>query len=359
MGDTKIMDEKKKIKIAVLMGGHSAERDVSLATGAGVIRGLRDAGYNAVGIDTALGARQLTENKIKELSKIEENPPSTTDLSELDVSTTIQTVSSPDLKSVDMVFIALHGGIGENGTIQALLDMAGIPYTGSGVLASAAAMDKVTAKRVVSAAGIPTPDYFVRPSGDPGEMEQLIRTIEDTIGFPVVIKPNDQGSSVGLNIAMKPSELDKYVKEAKEYSDKVLFEKLIEGRELTVSVLGDEALPVAEVIPKDGFYDYQHKYTPGLADKIVPAPLSEDETAEVQKLGLTAFSALNCRGYARIDFRYSKDKKWYFLEANTLPGMTQTSLVPKAAQAAGIEFPELLERIVQIALDDFKKGKIG
>ncbi|UCE67902.1 MAG: D-alanine--D-alanine ligase [Candidatus Zixiibacteriota bacterium] len=351
------MDEKKKIRIAVLMGGYSAERDVSLATGAGVIKGLRDAGYNAIGIDTAMGASQLSENKIKELSKIEENPPSNTDLSELDASATIQTVSSPDLKNVDMVFIALHGGMGENGTIQALLDIVGIPYTGSGVLASAVAMDKVAAKRIVSAAGVPTPDYFVKASSEINDMDELVKAIENTIGFPLVIKPNDQGSSVGLNIAMRPSELEKYVKQAKEYSDRVLFEKMIEGRELTVSILGNEALPVAEVIPKGGFYDYQHKYTPGLADKIVPAPLSEDETAEVQKLGLIAFRALNCRGYARIDFRYSKDKKWYFLEANTLPGMTRTSLVPKAAKAAGIEFPGLLERIVRIALDDFKRGK--
>jgi len=353
------MDEKKKIKIAVLMGGHSAERDVSLATGAGVINGLREAGYTAIGIDTALGANQLSENKIKELSRIEENPPSTTDLSELDARTAIQTVSSPDLKNVDMVFIALHGGIGENGTIQALLDMAGIPYTGSGVLASAAAMNKVTAKRIVSAAGVATPDYFVKESSNLENTEELVRTIEDTVGFPVVVKPNDQGSSVGLNIAQSPSEIKEMVDVAKEYSEKILFEKFIEGRELTVSILGDEALPVAEVVPKDGFYDYYHKYTPGMADKTIPAPLSEEETRAVQKLGLDAFRALNCRGYARIDFRYSDDKKWYFLEANTLPGMTQTSLVPKAARAAGIEFPELLERIVQIALDDFKKGKIG
>lgn len=351
------MDEKKKIKIAVLMGGHSAERDVSLATGTGVINGLRTAGYNAIGIDTALGANQLSEEKINELSRIEENPPSTNELAKLDVDTTIQTVSSPDLKNVDVVFIALHGGIGENGTIQALLDMVGIPYTGSGVLASAAAMDKVTAKRIVSAAGITTADYFYKDSDAIHDMNGLIKTINDSIGFPVVIKPNDQGSSVGLNIAQSPSDLKSMVDTAKEYSDKVLFEKYIAGRELTVSILGDQALPVAEVIPKDGFYDYHHKYTPGLADKVVPAPLSDEETAEIQRLGLAAFKALGCQGYARVDFRYSEDKKWYFLEANTLPGMTQTSLVPKAAKAAGIEFPELLERIVEIALDDFKKGK--
>jgi len=238
------MDDKKKIKIAVLMGGHSAERDVSLATGAGVIKGLSDAGFDAIGIDTALGANQLSENKINELAKIEENPPSTNELAELDVSTTIQTVSSPDLKNVDMVFIALHGGIGENGTIQALLDMVGIPYTGSGVLASAAAMDKVTAKRIVSAAGIPTPDYFIRRSGDITDIEDLAKTIVETIGFPVVIKPNDQGSSVGLNIARSAEELREFIDIARGYSEIILFEKFIEGRELTVSVLGNEALPV-------------------------------------------------------------------------------------------------------------------
>ncbi len=351
------MAQKKKLTVAVLMGGHSAERDVSLATGAGVIDGLRKAGHNAVGIDTAFGAGQLTGKTVKELSKIEKNPPSTTDLESLDHRTTIQTINSQDLKNVDLVFIALHGGIGENGTIQALLDIVGVPYTGSGLLASAVAMDKLAAKRIVSAAGIPTPDYFVRQSANIGAISDLIETIKGGVGFPVVVKPNDQGSSVGLNIANSPSELEEIVNTAKKYSDKLLFEKYIEGRELTVSMLGDQPLPVAEVVPKDGFYDYHHKYTPGMSDKIVPALISDSETKEIQRLAMEAFNAIGCRGYARIDFRRSSDGELYFLEANTLPGMTKTSLVPKAAMAAGIKFHELLDRIVLIALEDYKKEK--
>ncbi len=348
------MAEKKKLKIAVLMGGSSAERDVSLATGAGVIAGLRRAGHEAIGIDTARGAGQLSG---PETPLIKEKPPDSKELSEYSGETTIQTVSSPDLRAVDLVFIALHGGVGENGTIQALLDLLKIPYTGAGVLASAIAMDKLAAKKIVSASGIQTPDYIVRESESLTEEDDLKKAIKDSIGFPVVVKPNDQGSSVGLDIVQSPDELLKKARIAAEYSDKVLFEKFIPGRELTVSILGDEVLPVAEVKPIDGFYDYHHKYTPGLADKIVPAPITEEETKNIQKLGLLAFKALGCRGYARIDFRMSSDGEFFFLEANTLPGMTQTSLVPKAAKAAGIDFPELLDRIAQIALEDFEKGK--
>ena len=348
------MAEKKKLKIAVLMGGVSAERDVSLASGAGVIAGLRQAGHEAIGIDTAGGAGQLSS---RETPLIREKPPDSKELSTYSGETTVQTVSSPDLRRVDLVFIALHGGSGENGTVQALLDLLKIPYTGSGVMASALAMDKLVAKKVVSASGILTPDYMVKDSESLIEDDELIKAVEDSVGFPVVVKPNDQGSSVGLDIVQSPEDLFEKARLAAEYSDKVLFEKFIPGRELTVSILGDEVLPVAEVKPKDGFYDYHHKYTPGLADKIVPAPITEEETKNIQKLGLLAFKALGCRGYARIDFRMSTEGEFYFLEANTLPGMTQTSLVPKAAKAAGIDFPQLLNRIAQIALEDFAKGK--
>lgn len=348
------MAEKKKLKIAVLMGGESAERDVSLASGAGVIAGLRQAGYDAIGIDTARGAGQLSS---PETPLIKERPPDSKELSTYSGETTVQTVSSPDLQQVDLVFIALHGGSGENGTVQALLDLLKIPYTGSGVMASALAMDKLVAKKVVSASGILTPDYMVKDSESLTEEDELIKAVKDSVGFPVVVKPNDQGSSVGLDIVQSPEGLFEKARLAAEYSDKVLFEKFIAGRELTVSILGDEVLPVAEVKPIDGFYDYHHKYTPGLADKIVPAPITEKETENIQKLGLLAFKALGCRGYARIDFRMSTEGEFYFLEANTLPGMTQTSLVPKAAKAAGIDFPELLNLIAQIALEDFAKGK--
>jgi D-alanine-D-alanine ligase len=350
------MADKKKLKIAVLMGGESAERDVSLATGAGVIAGFRQAGHEAIGIDTALGGGQLS-GPASETPLIKEKPPDTKELSTYSGETTVQTVSSPDLRHVDLVFIALHGGAGENGTVQALLDLLKIPYTGSGVLASAIAMDKLAAKKVVSASGIPTPDYIVKDSKNLTDKDTLIKAVMESVGFPVVVKPNDQGSSVGLDIVQSPEDLLGKARIAAEYSDRVLFERFIPGRELTVSILGDDVLPVAEVVPKDGFYDYHHKYTPGMADKIVPAPITEEETKKIQKLGMSVFKALGCKGYARIDFRMSTESEFYFLEANTLPGMTQTSLVPKAAKAAGIDFPELLDRIAQIAMEDFEKGK--
>ncbi len=351
------MAEEKKLRIAVLMGGESAERDVSLATGAGVMAGLRQAGHEAIGIDTALGAGQLSDPEAKKTPLIKEKPPDSKELSTYRGESTIQTISSPDLRQVNLVFIALHGGVGENGTIQALLDLLKIPYTGSGVAASAIAMDKLAAKKVISASGIQTPDWMVRDSESLTEEDELIRAVKESVGFPVVVKPNDQGSSVGLDIVQSPEGLFEKARLAAGYSDRVLFERFIPGRELTVSILGNEVLPVAEVKPKDGFYDYHHKYTPGLADKIVPAPITEEETKNIQNLGMSAFKALGCRGYARIDFRMSSEGKFYFLEANTLPGMTQTSLVPKAAKAAGIDFPELLNRIAKIALEDFEKGK--
>jgi D-alanine-D-alanine ligase len=351
------MDEKKKLKIAVLMGGNSAERDVSLATGKAVVEGLKMAGHEVTGIDTALGRVQLPPAEKDDVPLIKEQPPETRELAKTTGETTVRAVSSPDLKKVDVVFIALHGGSGENGTIQALLDLMEIPYTGSGVLGSAVSMDKLAAKRIVSAAGIPTPEYFVRDSSSISDEKKITKEVSERLGFPVVVKPNDQGSSVGLFIVERREDLFEKAKIAAEYSDKVLFEKFIAGRELTVAVLGDEALPVAEVCPRDGFYDYKHKYTPGLADKIVPAPISEQQTREIQSLGLVVFKALGCRGFARIDFRMSDEGKFYFLESNTLPGMTATSLVPKAAAAAGIDFPELLDRISRIALADHEKRR--
>ena len=351
------MAQKKKLRIAVLMGGESAERDVSLATGAAVVVGLQQAGHDAIGIDTALGAGQLSKGDSDDTPLIKEKPPDVKDLSQYSGETAVQTVSSGELKEVDIVFIALHGGAGENGTIQAVLDMLKIPYTGSGVLASALAMDKTAAKKVVLSSGIPTPDFIVKYSRDLKNEAEVIRDIEGSVGFPVVVKPNDQGSSVGLDIVESADVLFEKARIAASYSDKVLFEKYIPGRELTVSILGDTALPVAEVRPVNGFYDYRHKYTPGMANKLVPAPISREETEKIQKLGLAVFQALGCRGYARIDFRMSEDGEFYFLEANTLPGMTSTSLVPKAAKAAGIEFPQLLDKIAQIAIDDFEKEK--
>ncbi len=355
--DRKGTVEKKKYKIAVLMGGNSAERNVSLASGAGIIAGLMKAGHEAIGIDTALGAGQISAHVQAESAGIKSDPPAITDLEAIPSETAVQTISSPDLKEVDLVFIALHGGMGENGTIQALLDLMGIPYTGSGVLASAAAMDKQIAKKIFISSGIPTADYFVMRADEINNDRDLISKIESSIGFPVVVKPNDQGSSVGLDIARDAASLYQIARIAAQYSDKVLFEKYIDGRELTVGVLDDQTLPVVEIKPHEGFYDYKHKYLVGQTDYVAPAPISMEEEKAVRDLALKAFQALGCRGYGRVDFRMSPDGELFCLEVNTLPGMTATSLVPKAAKAAGIEFPELLTRIAESALRFSQKGE--
>jgi len=247
------------------------------------------------------------------------------------------------LPTADVLFLALHGGQGEDGTLQALLDLTGVPYTGSGHLASALAMDKDLSKHLFRAAGVPTADWLMAPATS----EQ----VEATLGFPVIVKPSKQGSTVGLSIVRTRAELQPAIDEAFVHDDEVMIEQFIAGRELTVGVLGDETLPVGEIIPKHEIYDYECKYTPGMAVEEFPARLTDDETKTVQNLARKAFDALKLRGYARIDFRMSPDGTFYCLEANTLPGMTQTSLIPQAAAAAGISFPELCDRIVQLALD--------
>jgi D-alanine-D-alanine ligase len=251
-----------------------------------------------------------------------------------------------------VVFLALHGGQGEDGTLQALLDLTGVPYTGSGHLASALAMDKDLSKHLFRAAGVPTADWRMAglPKADRREEDAFAEEVEREIGLPVVVKPSKQGSTVGLSVVRDIALLWPAIEEARKYDDEVMVEQFIPGRELTVGILGDEALPVGEIIPVHEIYDYECKYTAGMAREIFPADLSAEETSTVQDLARRAFRALKLSGYARIDFRMAPDGVFYCLEANTLPGMTALSLIPQAAVAAGISFPELCERIVQLAL---------
>jgi D-alanine-D-alanine ligase len=247
------------------------------------------------------------------------------------------------LKNAEVVFLALHGGQGEDGTIQAVLDTMGVPYTGSGHLASALAMDKDLSKRVIRSHGVPTPDWLMAPvRGGAAE-------VRDKLGYPVVVKPSKQGSTVGLTIVKNEQQLAGAIDEAFLYDDEVMIERFVAGRELTVGVLGDHALPVGEIIPKHEIYDYECKYTAGMAREQFPAILSAEQTARIQGLAVTAFRALKLRGCARIDFRMSDGGEFACLEANTLPGLTQLSLIPQAAAADGISFPELCERIVRLA----------
>jgi D-alanine-D-alanine ligase len=338
------------MKITVLMGGTSSERDVSLASGVRVAEALRSRGHEVLSVDTAHGILSAGDEQAMLGGKIVKTiPPDVQTLVRLNAQLPATLRSLPQ---TEVVFLALHGGQGEDGTLQALLDLTSLPYTGSGHLASALAMDKDLSKHLFRAAGVPTADWFMAPSSRLGEgAKQFSSDVLSKLGLPVVVKPSKQGSTVGLSVVKKIEDLWPSIEEAFKYDDEVMVEQFIPGRELTVGILGDEALPVGEIIPVHEIYDYECKYTAGMAREIFPADLTSEETSTVQDLARRAFRALKLGGYARIDFRMSPDGVFYCLEANTLPGMTGLSLIPQAAQAAGISFPELCERIVELAVD--------
>lgn len=338
------------MKVLVLMGGISAERDVSLVSGEAIVKALKSAGHKVIALDTAKGQSLLPDAGKYIPEGVKTKPPDIAELEKKGKELALKAIDSFDFSDVDVIFIALHGGQGEDGTIQALLDLTGKPYTGSGVLASALAMNKAMSKKMFEREGILTPDWFSIEDSELSNLSAITERIENNLGFPCVVKPNDQGSTVGLTIVKKKGELKKAFDFAKKFSTKFLIEKYIPGRELTVGVLGDEALPVVEIVPEHGVYDYECKYTTGKSKYIAPAEIPEDKAKEIQTIGLKAYKTLGCEGYARVDFRFGEDDRFYCLEANTLPGMTAHSLVPKAAKAVGIDFPELVNRIAKLAL---------
>ena len=242
---------------------------------------------------------------------------------------------------IEAVFIALHGEFGEDGEVQALLNEKGLPYTGAGAEASRLAFDKVASKHIFDEAGIATPPYEVLREGD-------IRTL----GLPVVTKPSRQGSTIGLRRVRAEEEWSAALTEALSYDDEVLAEAYIEGREMTVGIVGDDVLPVIEIIAPDSWYDYEAKYTSGACRYLVPAPIKEDLARHVCESARHVFDALKCRGFGRVDYRVSAEGAAYVLEMNTIPGFTETSLLPKAAAARGIDFPELCDRIMNLAAVD-------
>ncbi len=340
------------MKILVLMGGTSAERDVSLASGEAIVRGLKAAGHQVVALDTTQGYKLLQDDGNYLPGGVKKKPPEVTELKIKGEKLALEVIHSFDFSEVDVVFLALHGGQGEDGTIQALLELTGKPYTGSGVLASALAMNKAMSKKIFEREGILTPQWFLIEDFELSDLLSVAERIKKSLGFPCVVKPNDQGSTVGFTLVQEEKELKKAFQCAQKFSNQFLVEKFILGRELTVGILGEAPLPVVEIIPEHGIYDYECKYTHGKSNYICPAEIPEDKTEEIQKIGLKAFKALGCQGYARVDFRYGEDGRFYCLEVNTLPGMTSMSLVPKAAKAMGIEFPELVDQIAKLALKE-------
>ena len=345
------------MKVLVLMGGVSGEREISLRTGKGVVGAIERLGHEVRAIDTGTGQRLLTKAvgaKLLEAAEAGGSRSRRAPETVAEIETLPALVSDRSIDAVreategtDVVFIALHGGAGEDGTIQALLDLVGARYTGSGVLASALAMNKEKSKRVFRDAGIPTP-RGVFATTDGLSVPAQVREFPGKVGWPVVAKPNDQGSTIGVTIAGNPSELARGIAAAARVSHDVLVEEFVPGRELTVAVLGGEALPVVEIIPESGFYDYEAKYSKGRSQYVVPAELPEPVALRVRELGAAAFRALGCRGVARVDFRLHPDGTPYCLEVNTVPGLTELSLVPMAARAVGIEYDELVGRILAL-----------
>lgn len=342
------------MKIAVVCGGLSNERDVSITSGTGVARALRANGHKVVLVDLYYGYKG-EYNDPAELFEMEQ----------ADVKYSVS-VETPDIEKIlaegdgtrigsnvieicraaDICFLALHGEDGENGKLQATLDMYGIKYTGSGYLGSALAMNKELSKIQFRAYGIPTPPGIILEKG---------KTPYADVGFPCVVKPCSGGSSVGTSMVQCCEEYDAALELAFKFESHVVVEKFIKGRELTVGVMNGEAMPVIEVIPKSGWYDYKNKYQAGLTDEICPAPISAEDTDRVQRLAERVGKALMVDVYYRADFLMdNSDGELYCLEANTLPGMTPTSLVPQMAAEQGIDFGGICEKIIAVSMEKYK-----
>jgi D-alanine-D-alanine ligase len=305
------------LKVVVLMGGRSAEREVSLNTGEQVSTALASLGHEVERLDTGKPGF----------------------------------VSRLEMCAADAVFICLHGRGGEDGTMQGLLELLELPYVGSGVLASALAMDKVRSKRFFESCGLPTPAWVALERDVPYELGEVVAVVGDRC----VVKPANEGSSVGLTIVHQPAELPDALAEAFRYDASVVVERFVPGVEVTVGVLGNEAafaLPTLEIVPEHEFYDYESKYVPGMSTHIIPARVPAESRTECARISVEAHRALGCRGMSRSDVIVTEDGAVTLLEVNTIPGMTSTSLLPDAARAAGIEFPELCDHLVRWAIED-------
>lgn len=336
-GRGSVAEEGIAVKITVLMGGDSPERDISLKSGQAVARGLREAGH------------EVTEVDLPAVEKV---------------------LEMPELRQADVVFPALHGGQGEDGHLQALLEIMGVPFALSGQGASALAMDKSSCKRIMRSAGIPTPQWLQvswdRAGGQPrrvagkpaadhqGEeltLEHILLRADRELGFPLVIKLNGAGSSVGVAIVPKPGDFDAAFARVVEAADRpcvdLILEKFIPGRELTATILLGRRLPLLEIRPREGFYDYANKYTAGASEYLVPAPVHSPVYEKIAGDALRLYELVGCRGVARVDFRLDQSD-YYCLEINTIPGMTEHSLVPKAAEAVGIGFSALVDDLCRV-----------
>ncbi len=336
------------MNIAVLCGGISPERNVSLNGGLSVYKALNELGHNVKIIDPALGTDGLLDYNTIE---IKSEPPTLEELALYPKRNLINCINSSLFDDVDLAFLVVHGTNGEDGLLQSLLELRGIKYTGSGVKASSLGMDKNASKMIFAASGLAIAPW-INVRKDQLEDYDYHKYIRNELGRDLVIKPNDQGSSIGVSILKGCSidELSAAIIESSKYSDLVIVEKYIEGREITVPVIGGQALPVVEILPEGGVYDYKHKYSKGYTGYQCPADIPEDIFHFAQSVAVTAFWAVGCEGFARADFRLNEDGQPIIIEINTIPGFTSTSLVPMAAQQIGIDFTQLCNKIIELSI---------
>jgi D-alanine-D-alanine ligase len=341
-----VASEETQMKVLVLAGGNSSEREVSLNSGGAIVAALNRLGHTVTAIDPANGGN-LIDAKGEYAPQIADKG---TSLPVQAVSSEVALVMNSDQLKSDVVFIALHGGAGENGTLQNLLQLSGHKYTGSNMTASAVAMDKAMTKRLMASVNVRTPHWRLYHM-ESGEIDAAtVQSVKDHFKLPFIVKPNDGGSTVGLTKVERYEQIGEAFASSFKESRHVLVEEYIHGRELTVAVLDQEAFPVVEIRPKSGLYDYEAKYTKGKSEYICPAPISEDVAHGLTHAALQVYDVVGASGLARIDFLLADDGRSHCLEINTLPGMTNLSLAPMAAKAAGIDFDQLLERIIASAL---------
>jgi D-alanine-D-alanine ligase len=305
--------------VAVLKGGRSLEREVSLRSGANVEAALRRLGHEVIPVDA-------DQHLVRVLRA--ERP--------------------------DVAFIAMHGKGGEDGTVQELLEILGIPYTGSGVQACRRSMDKVAAKTIFAARGVPTPPSFAFTEDAFRELgaADTLSEIRERLGLPLVVKPAKQGSALGISVAHEPGDVPRALMTALSYDDRVMLERFVPGRELAVSIVGTDepvALPAVEAVPRGDFYDFEARYTPGMTDLLAPAPLRDDLAEAAAAMALDCYAALGCRGFGRVDMILDPDDALWVLELNAIPGLTDTSLMPRACEAAGMSFDEMIARVLDLA----------
>ena len=343
------------MKIVVLAAGNSTERDVSIVSGTGVCSALRTLGHRAILVDAFFGCEDPGEEHFPleydteaEAQKIREKSAHLREEMERR-----RSFFGPGVialcQEADFVFLALHGSNGEDGRVQAALDLLGVRYSGTDYISSAVAMDKTRTKQVFRYCGIPAPDGRTVFRGRTSAAEIL-----KELSLPLIVKPQCGGSSIGVTICRTEEELQNGLDLSFSYEDAAIVEEFIEGRELTCAVLGSEPYPIVEITPKEGFYDYTNKYLPGMTEETCPAVLSEEKTKEIQKLAVQAAEALKISAYVRIDFLMKENGDLYCLEANTLPGMTPTSLVPLEAKTMGMDYPELCQKMIDLSMEKYK-----